>query len=373
MPMIQGIDGSALINAFRNGRHDRIEWEDARMKRELERHKLDNEQRVRGVVGQLLGRDAPQSGGVAGAYGLPTSTTGYDDGVPGNNRMDGNAVPIGGAVANYSGGASRNMSRQDLLTSPSLESTSGHWASPADATEMPVQTAETAQALPTQTHRGSGVMTLDQDALAELMGLDAGKAKEIIGAVKAMNDNALEAARARNDAMGTAAHWVMFKEVDGKRVPTSLAERPARLEQVKGYLADFGWPADQLSNVDVTDAGLQRYQRVALGYDKLFDNEAELRRVQNTEANTLADNVRQDRNTESLIEDRKARRASQDRYNEGRLGVARDRATTYRNNSSRTGGKSGASAPVKVSTPAEAMKLPKGTRYVTPDGKVMVR
>lgn len=92
-----------------------------------------------------------------------------------------------------------------------------------------------------------------------------------------------------------------------------------------------------------------------------------------------ADNIRQDRNTESLITDRNQRRNDQRNYNEGRLGIARDRAETYRQNVNRPGGggrSSGggrAAAPVKVNTPAEAMKLPKGTRYTTPDGRVMVR
>lgn len=78
-----------------------------------------------------------------------------------------------------------------------------------------------------------------------------------------------------------------------------------------------------------------------------------------------ADNERADRNTDSLITDRR-----------NRTRIYGDRA--MRGSSVPTGGKPAggrgrSAAPVKVGTPAEAAKLPKGTRYVTPDGKVMVR
>lgn len=99
------------------------------------------------------------------------------------------------------------------------------------------------------------------------------------------------------------------------------------------------------------------------------------------ESNIDADNERADRNTDSLVTDRTERRTDQRRYNEGRLDVSRDRVDAYRDKSAQGGRSSGGrsaggnrpAAPVKVNTPAEAMKLPKGTRYTTPDGKVMVR
>lgn len=80
-----------------------------------------------------------------------------------------------------------------------------------------------------------------------------------------------------------------------------------------------------------------------------------------------ADNRRADRNTESIINDRGARRDETRRYH--------DRAVETRGQgrAPRSAGGNRPAGPVKVNTPAEAMKLPKGTRYTTPDGKVMVR
>lgn len=78
-----------------------------------------------------------------------------------------------------------------------------------------------------------------------------------------------------------------------------------------------------------------------------------------------ADNERADRNTDSLITVRR-----------DRTRIYGDRATrgpSAPTSGKRAGGSGRSAAPVKVGTPAEAAKLPKGTRYVTPDGKVMVR
>lgn len=85
-----------------------------------------------------------------------------------------------------------------------------------------------------------------------------------------------------------------------------------------------------------------------------------------TYANDVAtDNTRQDRNTQSLIDDRQRRtNIYADRSARAGQGGGGGRGS---------GGGGRSAAPVKVNTPAEAMKLPKGTRYTTPDGKVMVR
>lgn len=81
--------------------------------------------------------------------------------------------------------------------------------------------------------------------------------------------------------------------------------------------------------------------------------------------NVEADNIRQDRNTDSLINDRQRRTSIYaDRSARAGQGGGGGRGS---------GGGGRSAAPVKVNTPAEAMKLPKGTRYATPDGKVMVR
>ncbi len=91
------------------------------------------------------------------------------------------------------------------------------------------------------------------------------------------------------------------------------------------------------------------------------------------EADVEADNARLDRNTDSLIGDREARRAEQRRYNEARLATTRrgQDMTDSRVRSGRTG-KSGNEKLPTVSTPEEARKLPSGTRFRTPSGKIKI-
>jgi len=71
--------------------------------------------------------------------------------------------------------------------------------------------------------------------------------------------------------------------------------------------------------------------------------------------NSRASNARADRNTQSLITTRNQRAAAAGSGGKGK-----------------GGGGANASLPL-VRTPAEAMKLPKGTRFRTPDGQVKVR
>lgn len=93
------------------------------------------------------------------------------------------------------------------------------------------------------------------------------------------------------------------------------------------------------------------------------------------EADVEADNARQDRNTQSLIDDREARRVEQRRYNDGRLATTRrgqdmvdSRARSGR--SGRQGG--GAERLPTVRTPEEARRLPSGTRFRTPSGQIKI-
>lgn len=98
------------------------------------------------------------------------------------------------------------------------------------------------------------------------------------------------------------------------------------------------------------------------------------------EANIEADNERADRNTDSMIEEREARTGiARDRVEVSRdLGVRRDQTTRrgqdVRDATQRRGqDKRGAGKVVSVKTPEEAMKLPPGTVFKTPDGRVKVR
>jgi hypothetical protein len=90
--------------------------------------------------------------------------------------------------------------------------------------------------------------------------------------------------------------------------------------------------------------------------------------------NVEADNDRADRNTDSVIADREARRGIQRRGQDIRSADAR-RGQDVRASNTRGGG-SGRGGPahvVSVRTPQEAMKLAPGTMFRTPDGRVKVR
>jgi hypothetical protein len=99
------------------------------------------------------------------------------------------------------------------------------------------------------------------------------------------------------------------------------------------------------------------------------------------QANTQADNERADRNTDSMIETREGQLAETHRYHEGQLGnQRRGQDLTDKRQRDRpppaARGVRGAAAPTStlplVHSPAEARKLPKGTRFRTPDGQVKI-
>lgn len=105
-------------------------------------------------------------------------------------------------------------------------------------------------------------------------------------------------------------------------------------------------------------------------------------------ANMEADNARSDRNTDSMISTREGRLSETRRYNTARIGVTergQDLTDTRvrrgqdltekrgrRAGGGRSGDGSGATSLPLVKSPDEARKLPKGTKFRTPDGRVMV-
>lgn len=96
------------------------------------------------------------------------------------------------------------------------------------------------------------------------------------------------------------------------------------------------------------------------------------------EANIEADNERADRNTDSLIDTREGRLAEYERNNRARLATTRrgqdmtDSRVRSRSSGKRGGKKARETLPT-IASPAEAMKLPSGTKFRTPDGQVKVR
>lgn len=111
------------------------------------------------------------------------------------------------------------------------------------------------------------------------------------------------------------------------------------------------------------------------------------------EADLIADNERADRNTDSLVEDRAGRRAEQRRANQARVEAtrrgqdisSRDRirgqditdARGRRSQDVTDARGRGTPPPANdlplVSSPEAARSLPKGTRFRTPDGRIMER
>jgi hypothetical protein len=69
MPMIQGIDGNALINALRAGRQDRAAYDEQQMKIAQAKKAQERQDQISGLEAQLFGKPAqPASGGVMGNF-----------------------------------------------------------------------------------------------------------------------------------------------------------------------------------------------------------------------------------------------------------------------------------------------------------------
>lgn len=267
-------------------------------------------------------------GEAAARYMGRGQTPGIGDGIPGNKRMDGSTV-------------------LDPVLSPGGGIGGGRDNAPD----------------PNPDFRVLGAPTSDADAaFLEMLKQDPKAAFKIDSE---MRDKAADRLKLQRDAYGMAV-----SRLAGVK---DQASYDAALTEVQQQVEPLG--------VNVTDHLPAQFPGVDALRDlrlRALDAKDQLNFFLQ-ESNIDADNKRQDRNTESLISDRTERRNDQRRYNEDRIGIARNRAETYRQNSHRPSGggrgraASAPPAPVKVSTPAEAMKLPKGTRYTTPDGKVMVR
>lgn len=93
----------------------------------------------------------------------------------------------------------------------------------------------------------------------------------------------------------------------------------------------------------------------------------------------VTDNERADRNLDDQIGHRAGQRESLERYRQGRLGVTKRGQDLTDSRQRDRGPPAGARSPASASgnlplirTPAEASRLPRGTRFRTPDGKVKV-
>lgn len=217
MPMIQGIDGSALLAAFRQGRSDRSADDNARAAEE-------RQAQIGGVMAGMFGDQG--GGGVAGQY-APSQ--------PAKRPTMGEAFnpqAMGQIGAMDAGGA-------------------------APAAMTPPAAARQPQAN----------MRPDPMQLARLIALDPKVGGEIASAFKSMNEDQIKMASAKNDIMGSAAQYI----AQGK----TPEERMQRFQHAAPQLQAMGWTAQELDGVDndLSDNALQGYQALAIANDNRIDNE----------------------------------------------------------------------------------------------------
>lgn len=173
------------------------------------------------------------------------------------------------------------------------------------------------------------------------------------------------------------------------------------LDQLKDGQSFYGIAVEELARVR-DDAGWQRAlsrlqpyaerlgvdlgETVPLAYPGDDEVEALLERAMPVKdrlahllrsADVAADNARADRNTDSLIADRAARRGEVARNNARRDATTRRgqdiRDGTTRRGQDIRGAGGGREKIITVKTPDEARKLAPGTKFRTPDGRIKVR
>ena len=137
----------------------------------------------------------------------------------------------------------------------------------------------------------------------------------------------------------------------------------AALQRLSPYADALG--VDLGENVPLTYPGPEEVRSLMEHAMPIKDQLAHVLQQTNMEA----DNARADRNTDSLIADRAGRRAESARYNSQRIETTRRGQDLAASRPRGDGGK----APLPVfKTPDEARKMPSGTKFRTPDGRVMM-
>lgn len=222
MPMIQGIDGMALINALRQGREDRFQNDARQLQMAQARADAERQQQINGVLGNLFTPEAP-SQGVAGNYASPAPKPSFDQAFGADTEK---ALVSGGAL-------------------PSL--------SPAPAA-------------PTPTSAGprSWSSRINPEAFGQLMILDPERATGIATTLGKMDEMQVKQFQQRNDTMGVVAYHL-------SKVP--LAQRPAELQRLAPTLLQAGWTEEEIRGADLSDQGLRGYQFVASDIDKVIEQD----------------------------------------------------------------------------------------------------
>lgn len=219
MAMIQGIDGSALLQAFRAGREDRYANDKRRREMEDEEAERARKEQFSGLVGQLFGGQRPS--GVAEQYGA---------------QPEAQPQTFGEAFNPETMGAISRGENPDA---------------PTNIPEMPTEAPR---------------RTPNPEVLAQLVALDPETGSKIVTALKSMQDMDLESAEQRNSYMGATARWL-------RKFPA--AERASRLQSVAPMLIENGFTAEQIGSAarDLSDEMLAYIEAHAHDYDTMFDNE----------------------------------------------------------------------------------------------------
>lgn len=144
MAAIQPIDGAFLLNAFRQGRSDRVSQLEDQLKIQKAQRDAQSQQQLNGVLGQIFGGNG---GGVAGQMAAP----------PSQPTENGSPSPA-----------------QGLAPAPAL----------------------------------SGPPQMDMNAMGQLFVLNPEMAGKVVTAFKTMGDADLQRQQQKNTMMGAAAHFV---------------------------------------------------------------------------------------------------------------------------------------------------------------------
>ncbi|KQM64697.1 hypothetical protein ASE65_15620 [Sphingomonas sp. Leaf16] len=238
-------------------------------------------------------------------------------------------------------------------------------------------------------------MRLDPTALRELYALDPNTALEIQSSLYKSDAEGLKRVQAQGTALASAAFRLQqMRNADGT---PDMAARTAELRAMAPMLAQMGVPAESLQSVDLSDNGLQRYGALYRNLSDVIRDDRADRRLTADIADDEADNERANMDTRDRMADRARRRAltargqnmtdARGRYSIGVTSADRQRGQDIASTDRRrgqditdrrvreTGGRRGGAAGgiPTVSSVAEARKLPSGTVFRTPDGKMKVR
>lgn len=223
--MIQGIDGSVLLNALRAGRQDRFADEQRQLEIKTKRAALDRQQQVQGVLGQLFGPSQQGAGGVAGAFASPPPTTAPQ--------------------------AAQPQTFDQAFSPESMAAISPD----AQQAEQPAPRP----AMPT-----SRAPQMNAEVFAKLSVIDPETAGQIAGAFKNLSETDLKRQAEKNDKLGLAAHFL------AKYPPQ---QRKQMLAIVAPQLLAAGWSEQELAAADLSDNGLRGYAGLAVDFDHMIDNE----------------------------------------------------------------------------------------------------